>query len=191
MTRNLRILAIAGLIAGGVLGMTGSIVTSDQVRAVCWAIDGVGVIIATAILAVTFGRSGRMEIAAGFLIYTIGESVMLCGTAMSLEASVPAFAAGTALWSAGLTLTSVPRVFAVWTRVAGLIAAVLFGIVSLSIFRGIPLTPIAHPLPFFAYPFLVVTFVGWIVVILKFDVAGILPVGHSEKKAEAEALTLK
>lgn len=163
MTPNLRILVVAGLVAGGVLGMAGSVVTGSDVRAVCWAIDGVGVIIATTILALTFVRSGRLEIAAGFLIYAIGESVMLGGTAMSLEASVPAFAAGTALWSAGLTLVSVPRVFAIWTRLAGMIAAVLFGIVSLSIFRGVPLTPIARPLPFFAYPFLVLTFAGWIV----------------------------
>jgi hypothetical protein len=87
---------------------------------------------------------------------------MLGGTAMSLEASVPAFAAGTALWSVGLTLTSVPRVFAIWTRLVGIVSAVLFGIVSLSIFRGLQLTPSAHPLPFFAYPFLVLTFIGWI-----------------------------
>jgi hypothetical protein len=26
----------------------------------------------------------------------------------------------------------------------------------------VPLTPIARPLPFFAYPFLVLTFIGWI-----------------------------
>ena len=166
MTRNLRILAVAGLIAGGALGMAGSIVTSDHVRALCWAIDGVGVIIATTILALVFVRAGRLEVAAGFLIYTIGESVMLGGTAMSLEASVPAFAAGTALWSAGLTLVCVPRAFAIWTRLAGLVSAVLFGIVSLTIFRGIPLTPITRPLPFFAYPFLVITFIGWIVAIV-------------------------
>lgn len=184
MTANLRILAIAGLIAGGVLGMAGSIVSASDVRSLCWAIDGVGVIIAAAILALTFVRSGRLEVAAGFLIYAIGESVMLGGTAMSLEGSIPAFAAGTALWSAGLTLTSVPRVFAIWTRLAGLISAVLFGIVSLSIFRGIPLTPIAHPLPFFAYPFLVLTFVGWIAAILKFEAAAGSGVGRADLKAE-------
>ena len=162
MTGNVRIIAVIGLIAGGVLGMAGSMVSSHEVRAVCWAIDGVGVILATAILAVAFIRAGRMELAVGFLIYTIGESVMLAGTAVSLEASVPSFAAGTALWSAGLVLVSVPRVFAIWTRITGLIAAILLGIVSLSIFRGVLLTPIAHPLPFFAYPFLVLTFAGWI-----------------------------
>ena len=167
MSRNLRILAILGLIAGGVLGMAGSMVASEHVRAVCWGIDGTGVIVATAILAWTYIRSGRMEIGVGFFVYAIGESVMLTGTAASLEASVPAFAAGTALWSAGLTLTSVPREFAIWTRLTGMIAAVLFGIVSLMIFSGKALTPIARPLPFFAYPFLVLTFIGWIVAIAK------------------------
>lgn len=167
MTRNLRILAVAGLVAGGVLGMAGSMTTSSEVRSVCWAIDGVGVIVATTILAVSYIRSGRMEVAVGFLIYAIGESVMLGGTATSLAGSIPAFAAGTALWSAGLTLVSVPRGFALWTRLLGLISAVLFGIVSISIFRGLPLTPIARPLPFFAYPFLVLTFVGWIVAIIR------------------------
>lgn len=167
MSRNLRILAVLGLVAGGVLGMAGSMVPGDHLRAICWAIDGTGVIVATSILACTYIRSGRMEIGVGFLVYAIGESVMLAGTAMSLEASVPAFAAGTALWSAGLTLTSVPREFPLWTRLAGFVGAVLFGIVSLVIFAGKPLTPIARPLPFFAYPFLVLTFIGWIVAIAK------------------------
>ena len=166
MSRNLRILAVAGLIAGGVLGMAGTMATASNVRAVCWAIDGTGLIVATAILAIAYTRSGRMEIAAGFLVYCIGEAVMLSGTATSLDASVPSFAAGTALWSAGLTLISVPRVFAAWTRLAGIVSAVLFGIVSLLIFSGRPLTPIAHPLPFFAYPFLVITFIGWMVAII-------------------------
>jgi hypothetical protein len=31
----------------------------------------------------------------------------------------------------------------------------------------LPLTPIARPLPFFAYPFLVLTFLGWIVAIVR------------------------
>jgi len=167
MTRNLRILAVAGLTAGAVLGMAGTFVPAANVRAMCWAVDATGLIIATAILALAHARAGRLEVAAGFLVYAIGEAVMLGGTAMSLEASVPSFAAGTALWSAGLALVSVPRVLAVWTRLAGVIAAILFGIVSMRIFSGTPLTPIAQPLPTFAYPFLVVTFIGWIVAILR------------------------
>jgi hypothetical protein len=187
MTPNLRILTIAGLIAGAILGMAGSMVTAADVRAVCWAIDSTGLIIATSILALAYGRSGRLEIAAGFLVYAIGEAVMLSGTSMSLEASVPAFAAGTALWSAALTLTSVPRVFALWTRLAGLIAAVLFGVVSLSIFRGVPLTPIARPLPLFAYPFLVLTFLGWIVAILKSNASALAAPRKTESEPEVSA----
>lgn len=172
MSLNLRILSIAGLALGAVLGMAGSVVAASNVRAVCWAIDATGLIVATVILALAHHRAGRPEVAAGFLVYAIGEAVMLTGTAMSIEASVPAFAAGTALWSAGLALTSVPRVFAIWTRLAGLLASVLFGVISLRIFWGTAITPLSRPLPFYAYPFLVLTFIGWIVATLRFSPAG-------------------
>ena len=92
---------------------------------------------------------------------------MLTGTAATLEASVPAFAAGTALWSAALLLTSVPREFAAWTRVAGILGAVLFAVTSARIFWGEQLTPISRPLPYFAYPFLVLTFAGWIWALIR------------------------
>ncbi len=132
-----------------------------------WAIDGVALIVATSLLAVHYFRKGCDSIAAGFLIYAIGESVMLGGTAGDLIVSVPAFAAGTALWAAALLLTSAPPVFALWTRIAGWIGAVLFGIVSLAIFAGAPITQLTRPLPYFAYPFLVLTFAGWIVATLR------------------------
>jgi hypothetical protein len=80
---------------------------------------------------------------------------------MSLEASVPTFAAGTALWAAGLLMTSVPKGFPVWARATGCVAALLFATVALEIFWGQTVTPVAKPLPGFAYPFLVLTFVGW------------------------------
>lgn len=167
MTRELRILAVAGLVAGGILGMAGSMVAASNVRAVCWAIDAAGVIVATVTLALSYLRAGKMEVAVGFVVYAMGEAIMLTGTPMSLEASVPAFAAGTALWSVGLILVSVPREFTLLTRLTGLIAAAEFGMVSLRIFGGRPLTPIARPLPLFAYPVLVLTFFGWIWTIVR------------------------
>jgi hypothetical protein len=118
-------------------------------------------------MALMYFRKSKDCIAAGFLVYAIGEAVMLGGTAGSLEASVPSFAAGTALWAAGLLLISVPKTFIIWTRIAGLIAAVLFAITSLRIFWGEPLLPISKPLPYTAYPFLVLTFIGWIWTLLK------------------------
>lgn len=147
--------------------MAGTMVTAQNARAIMWAIDGTALIVATSILALVYFRKGCDGIAAGFLVYAIGEAVMLGGTAGSLEASLPSFAAGTALWSAGLLLISAPDVFVIWTRLAALISAILFAITSARIFLGEQLTPVAKPLPYYAYPFLVLTFIGWIYTLLK------------------------
>src|SRR5437879_4376031 len=104
-----------GLALGAVFGMVGTIVTSQNVRAVAWAIDSTGLVVATSLLTLKFFRKGNDLVAAGFLVFAIGEGVMLSGTAASLAESVPAFAAGTALWSAALLLTSIPSEFAIWT----------------------------------------------------------------------------
>jgi hypothetical protein len=162
MKSYVKFITIAGLVLGGALGMAGTFVGDDHLRSLLWAIDGTALIAATSLLAVRFIGEGEECAAAGFLVYAIGEAVMLGGTAGSLEASVPSFAAGSALWSAALLMTSIPKVFAIWVRFGALIAAILFGIVSMRIFFGANITPLAKPLPYFAYPFLVLTFIGWI-----------------------------
>lgn len=162
MREHLNLVATICLVLGGVFGMIGAAVAQQNLRSAAWGLDGTAMVVAASLLSLRFSRKGCDGIAAGFLVYAIGEAVMLGGTAGSLEAGVPAFAAGTALWSAGLFLVSVPPVFALWTRIAGLISAVLFAIVASRIFWGTPLTPIARPLPSIAYPFLVLTFIGWI-----------------------------
>ncbi len=154
-------LVVGGLGVGGTLGMAGTLVADERVRAVLWAIDGTTLVVAASLLALSYFRKGNDVVAAGFLVYALGEAVMLGGTAGDLIVSVPAFAAGTALWSAGLLLTCAPREFALWARAAGLVAATLFAAVSLAIFAGAGMTPLTKPLPYFAYPFLVLTFVGW------------------------------
>ena len=141
--------------------MAGTMVADATVRSAFWAIDSVGLVVATALLAVQYSRTGNDLVAAGFAVFALGESIMLGGTAAPLEASVPSFAAGTALWSAALLLTSIPRQFVLWGRLAGMTAAVLFAITSARIFCGGQTLPISKPLPFFAYPFLVLTFAGW------------------------------
>jgi hypothetical protein len=166
------VVAAVGLALGGVFGLIGTVVTEQNVRAVSWAIDSVGLVVATSLLAMRFFRRGNDCVAAGFLVFAIGEGVMLSGTAGTLEASVPAFAAGTALWSAALLLTGIPREFAGWIRAVSTVGAVLFAITSVRIFWGEQILPIASPLPFFAYPFLVLTFAGWIWTLLKTDING-------------------
>ncbi len=161
--------AALGLALGGVFGMVGTVVTEQHLRAASWGIDAVGLVVATSLLALRFFRKGNDCVAAGFLVFAIGEGVMLSGTAATLAESIPSFGAGTALWSAALLLTGVPREFAGWIRLVAIIGAILFAITSARIFWGEQLLPTASPLPFFAYPFLVLTFAGWIWTLLKAD----------------------
>jgi len=96
----------------------------------------------------------------------VGQAVV-SGTAAGLEASVPSFGGGVALWAAALLLISVPTTLATWVRLAGVAAAVPFAVAAARIFRGEMLLPTTAPLPFFGYPLLVLTFVGWIATLLK------------------------
>lgn len=169
MKKPLNLLAAIGLVLGGVLGMAGTMVTQQNIRAIAWGIDGTALVVAACLLAIRYFRKGNDLVAAGFLVYAIGEGVMLGGTAGTLEASVPSFAAGTALWAAGLLLTGIPREFAWWTRLASIVAGVLFASVSLNILRGQLVLPTTSPLPFFAYPFLVLSFAGWFWSLMKAD----------------------
>ena len=167
--RRLDIVAAIGLAIGAVFGLGGTIVTQAPVRQAVWAIDGVGLVVATALLTVKFLRKGNDCVAAGFLVFAIGESLLLSGTAAGLAGSVPSFAGGVALWATALLLTSIPKEFAAWIRVVGTLAAVLFVVTAARIFWGEQLLPTSEPLPFFAYPFLVITFVGWIWTLVKTD----------------------
>jgi hypothetical protein len=169
MKNPVNVVAAIGLALGGVFGLLGTMVAERNLQAAFWAVDGVGLVVATALLALKFFRTGNEVVAAGFLVFSIGESVMLAGTADSLAGSVPSFAAGTALWSAALLLTGVPREFASWIRLVAIVGAILFAITAARIFWGEQVLPTTSPLPFFAYPFLVLTFVGWIWTLLKRD----------------------
>ena len=59
-------------------------------------------------------------------------------------------------------LTSIPNEFAWWIRLVGTAAAGLFAVTAARIFWGEQLLPTSSPLPFFAYPLLVLTCAGWI-----------------------------
>jgi hypothetical protein len=161
-SRVLDTVAAVGLALGAVLGIAGTLVESAQLRQAFWAVDGVGIVVATALLAVKFLRQGNDCVAAGFLVFVVGESLLLSGTAAGLVGSVPSFGAGVALWATALLMTSIPRVFHTWTRYVGTAAALLFSITAARIFWGEQLLPTAAPLPLLGYPLLVLTFVGWI-----------------------------
>jgi len=156
------IVAAVCLAIGAVFGLSGTMVSHAPLRQAFWAIDGVGLVVASALLTMKFLRSGNDCVAAGFLVFAIGESLLVSGTAAGLAGSVPSFGGGVALWAVALLLTSIPREFALWVRLVGGVASLLFAVVAARIFWGEQLLPTASPLPFFAYPFLVMTLVGWI-----------------------------
>jgi hypothetical protein len=158
----LDVTAATGLAIGGIFGLVGTFVANPEVRETLWMIDGVGIVVATTLLAMRYFREGSDCIAAGFLTFTAGESLLLAGNAAGLQASVPSYVGGIALWSADLIMISAPKVFRLWMRLTGLIAAALFVISALRIVWRADLLPISSPPPALGYPFLVVTFGGWI-----------------------------
>src|ERR1700751_5460842 len=133
--------AVAGLALGAVFGLLGTFVTQRNLQSAAWGIDGTGLVVATALLSLRFFRRDNEIVAAGFLVFAIGEAVMLAGTATTLSESVPCFAAGTALWSAALFLTRVLEQFAGWPRLVGIVGAILFAITSARIFWGAQVLP--------------------------------------------------
>ena len=169
MKNIVNVLAVILLAIGGAFGMIGTFVAQRNLQAAAWSVDGVALVVATVLIALKLFRVGNDLVAAGFVVFAIGEGIMLVGTATTISDSVPSFAAGTALWSAALLLTSIPREFAVWARMVGIISAILFAVTSARIFWGEQILPTSSPLPFYAYPFLVLTFVGWIFKLLKAD----------------------
>src|SRR5437762_2454660 len=158
---RLRGVAAAGLVIGALLGMAGSFASSTALRGLAWGVDGIALVVGCALLAVHHVREGNDQLAAGFLVFLVGETLIVSGSAMELAASAPSFAAGAGLWSASLALISASPVMPSFIRVTGAIASVLFAVTAVRIFGGGGLTPLSEPLPFYAYPFLVITLLGW------------------------------
>ena len=165
--KRLRVIAAVGLAVGGVFGMAGTFAPSSSLRGLAWGLDGVGLVTASAILTLWFYRRGQDLTAAGFLVFLVGQGLILSGAAMDLVASVPSFGAGISLWAVALLLVSFPRVFPSVVRALGALAAVLFAVTAARIFVGAEITPLSSPLPFHAYPVLVATMGGWMWTLLK------------------------
>ncbi|MFB9982342.1 hypothetical protein ACFSQQ_31675 [Mesorhizobium kowhaii] len=163
----LDIVAAIGLAIGGAFGLAGTFVGGDALRETLWMIDGAALVVATALLTMKYQRLGNDCVAAGFLTFLAGESLLLAGNAAGLQASVPSYVGGISLWAAALVMVSVPRTFAVWMRLTAVVAAALFVVSAGRIIWGTPLLPTSSPLPAAGYPFLVLTFIGWIWTLLR------------------------
>jgi len=167
LNSSLNTLAAIGLALGGIFGVAGTMTAEPNLQAMEWAVDACGLVMACALLALKYHGMGSDIVSGGFLVFGIGEAVMLSGTAAGASASVPSFGAGVALWAVALLLISIPKQFPIWVRGFGIVAAILFLITAARIFSGEQVLPTASPLPAFAYPFLVITFAGWIWTLLR------------------------
>ena len=156
-----RLIASGGLVVGAILGIAGTFVASPSLRGLLWGIDGTALIVATALLTIHHSRRDHDLVAAGFLVFVAGEALVLFSGVIDPAASGPPFCAGAGLWAASLTLVSLPAVMPAWIRAVSAIAAVLFAVVAVQGFIGHAPTPLSLPLPFFAYPFLALTLLGW------------------------------
>ena len=159
--RVTEITASIGLFTGAVFGMFGSFASAASLRGLAWGIDGIGLILASGLLTIYYFRKGLDIAAGGFLIFAIGQSLVLSTSGMNLDEYDYSFGAGTGLWATSLIVISFQKTFPAIIRVAGLIAAVLFAIVSVQVFTTHRVNALTKPLPFYAYPVFVVTILGW------------------------------
>lgn len=166
MNTTLDRLACGGLLVGAIFGLAGTLFASPIPRALFWTIDGAALVMATAVLAVRFLRRSDLA-AAGFLVFCMGQAIVLSTAASPILPSATIYATGIACWAIGLTMISSAYVFAQWVRIVGFVSAVSFALTSLLIQSGAGLTAVSFPLPFLAYPILALTLVGWALTIWK------------------------
>ena len=69
--KRLRAVASAGLVTGALLGMAGTFATSAVLRGLAWGVDGIAIIVGSALLVVHHVREGNDQLAAGFLVFDL------------------------------------------------------------------------------------------------------------------------
>lgn len=72
-----QIAAPCGLIVGAILGIVGTFTTSASLRGLLWGIDGVALVVAGALLTIYHIARGNRLVAAGFLVFVAGETLIL------------------------------------------------------------------------------------------------------------------
>lgn len=166
MNRKLNIIASIGLAIGALFGTSGSIFTEPILQIVLYQISSIGLTVACAILTIKFLRENNDLIAAGFLLFAIGEAVMTAGAASGSVGGQASFGAGMALYVPALFLISIPKTFPLWTRISGIAATIPFSTAASIIFLGGQALS-TSPIPGAGYGLLVITIIGWILTIVR------------------------
>jgi len=66
---RLQNVAAAGLVIGALLGMAGSFAPTAGLRGLAWGVDGIALVVGSALLGLHQLRRGDAQLAAGFLVF--------------------------------------------------------------------------------------------------------------------------
>lgn len=159
-----RALTAASLAVGAALGFGGNFLPGTA-QTVAQGISSVGLVVGSALLALSFLRRGRDAVAAGFLVLTVAE-IALVNNGREGEIAVTGFAASVLFYAPALLLVSLPPAFPVWSRVAGALSGVAWAIYGGLFLLGSSPPP-DGPVAIAGYTLLTVALVGWVVATLR------------------------
>lgn len=156
---------VGGLAVFVALGLVANIPGEGPAQDLLHAVSSIGLVVAGALLALREAHRGADLVAGGFAILAIAQIVMWAGAGTGGEAS---FAAAVLFFAPALLLISLPPRFAIWTRIAGALAAIPFGAHGIAyLLSGSPPEGLLNAEDGLAYPVLIIAVIGWAVDVFR------------------------
>ncbi|MBI1307243.1 MAG: hypothetical protein GC181_11625 [Bacteroidetes bacterium] len=159
-------LAAGSLFLGALLGIAGMIFQEPLLQVAVFEISSLSLVVALSVLTFKYFRSGNDLVAAGYLIFAVGESVMTAGAAGGMYQGMASFGAGMLLYVPALLLISLPKELPIIPRITGFVATIPFAIAGFKIFLGEEIT-YTSLFPSIGYALLTITMIFWIMGLLK------------------------
>jgi hypothetical protein len=131
-----RQLTAAALAVGVVFGFGGNFLP-ELPQTFAHVVSSIGPVVGCVTLALSFLRQRRELVAAGLLVLAMAELVMW-NNGSSVELGDLAFSSSVMFYVPGLLLASIRRGFPIWSRSAGGLAAIPFGIHAVQFLRVSP-----------------------------------------------------
>lgn len=158
-------LVLSALAIGVVLGQAGNFTSSPVPQALLYGLSSVGLAVASALLAVHFGREARSLVAVGFAMLAVAEMLITVG-GIEGPPSHASFSAAAIYYAPALALISIPARFNRFSRITGGLSAVAFAWHGGSYLLGGQPTPDA-PFAIVGYLLLSLTVIGWMTDIVR------------------------
>lgn len=155
--------AVGGLGLGAVFGLVGDQLPLGAGHVLLLLVSSFGLVVGTALLAYWHLRLGRAMVGTGFAVLTVAE-MLIWATGGPIVGDEASFAAGMAFYVPALLLIALPAALPVWVRVAGVLAAVPFGVLATAALTGgVP----SGVLQDAGYGLLTIALIGWALDLLR------------------------